>query len=81
VTAQELGVPENWESSFHYYFAYTLYELEAFSQAKREFIVCLQSGLPGPPLQYIYKMLALVSRKLGERDQAQLYEREAKSLD
>jgi tetratricopeptide (TPR) repeat protein len=71
---QALGITEEWDATFHYYFGYTLYELGDFSRARRELILCLQSSSSGPPRSLIYKMLAVVSRKLGETEQGRLYE-------
>jgi|GEM_PF-808523 tetratricopeptide (TPR) repeat protein len=76
--AQRIGVPEDWEAPFRYHFGYALYELGEFGAAKREFILGLQSRAEGPPLALVYKMLAKVSRKLGEHNEAHLYEEEWK---
>jgi len=78
LNAQRIGVPEDWEANFHYYFGYTLYELGEFGAAKRKFILGLQSRAEGPPLVLVYKMLANASRKLGEHKEAHLYEEESK---
>jgi tetratricopeptide (TPR) repeat protein len=78
--AQELGIPEDWESTFHYYFGYTLYELKEFQAAARELVLCLQSGVPGPPSALVYKMLAAIYRKLGDHRQARAYNKMARSL-
>jgi tetratricopeptide (TPR) repeat protein len=78
--ANSLGVSEDWQSVFHYYFGYTLYELRDFQRAKREFILCLQSGPAGPPESIRYAMLATTSRKLGEHTEARSYDEKAKSL-
>ena len=77
--ANALGVEEDWQAAFHYYYGYTLYELKEFRPAKREFILCLQSGPSGPELSLRYSMLAATSRKLGERSEAAVYEEKAKS--
>ncbi len=76
--AQALGVSEEWQPTFHYYFGYTLYELKDFAKARRELILCLQSGA-GPPKAYTYEMLAATSRKLGEREEARAYDKMAKA--
>lgn len=78
--AKALGVSEEWETVFHYYYGYTLYELKEFQRAKREFILCLQSGPSGPEPALRYSMLAAVSRKLGEHSEARSYDEKAKSL-
>jgi tetratricopeptide (TPR) repeat protein len=78
--ANALGVSEEWEAVFHYYYGYTLYELKEFQRAKREFILCLQSGPSGPESTLRYSMLAAVSRKLGEHPEARSYDEKAKSL-
>lgn len=78
--AGALGVGEDWRSVFHYYFGYTLYELKDFQRAKRQFILCVQSGDSGPPGSMRYAMLAAVSRKLGEHSEAGRYDEKAKSL-
>jgi tetratricopeptide (TPR) repeat protein len=78
--ANTLGVSEEWQPVFHYYYGYTLYELEEFQRAKREFILCLQSGPSGPEPTLRYSMLAAVSRKLGEHSEARSYDETAKSL-
>ena len=77
--ANSLGVSEKWQPAFHYYFGYTLYELKEFQRAKREFILCLQSGPSGPEPAVRYAMLAATSRKLGEHSEARGYEERAKS--
>src|SRR5260221_13216329 len=78
--ANALGVSEEWEAVFHYYYGYTLYELKEFQRAKREFILCLQSGPSGPEATLRYSMLAATSRKLGEHSEAASFEERAKSL-
>ena len=78
--ANALGVSEEWQPVFHYYYGYTLYELKEFRQAKREFILCLQSGPSGPEPTLRYSMLAAVSRKLGENSEARSYDEKAKLL-
>jgi len=78
--ADALGVGDDWRPAFHYYFGYTLYELKDFQRAKRQFILCLQSGDSGPPASMRYAMLAETSRKVGEHSEARLYEEKAKSL-
>jgi tetratricopeptide (TPR) repeat protein len=74
----ELGVTDLWAPAYHYYFGYALYELKDFAAAKRELLICLQSGTHGPPESYVFKLLAAVHRKLGEPEQARLYEKSAK---
>jgi tetratricopeptide (TPR) repeat protein len=78
--ADTLGVGDDWRSVFHYYFGYTLYQLQDFQRAKRHFILCLQSGGSGPPESMRYAMLAATSRKLGEHSEARRYDEKAKSL-
>lgn len=78
--ADALGVSEEWQPAFHYYYGFTLYELKEFQPAKRQFILCLQSGPDGPEPTLRYSMLAAVSRKLGERTEARIYDEKAKSL-
>ena len=75
-----LGVSEEWKAVFHYYYGYTLYELKEFQRAKREFILCLQSGQSGPEATLRYSMLAATSRKLGEHSEAASFEERVKSL-
>jgi tetratricopeptide (TPR) repeat protein len=79
VLAETLGVPEDWEATFHYYFGYTVFKLNDYASARRHFIMCLQSGVPGPPQSFVYRMLADTCRKLGERRQATLYDKMARS--
>jgi tetratricopeptide (TPR) repeat protein len=78
--ADALGIGQDWQSAFHYYFGYTLYALRDFQRAKREFILCVQSGPDGPPESMRYAMLAATSRKLGEYSEARAYDKKAKSL-
>jgi tetratricopeptide (TPR) repeat protein len=78
--ANALGVSEEWQAVFHYYYGYTLYELKEFQRAKREFILCLQSGPSGPEPSLRYSMLAAASRKLGEHSEAAAFEQRARSL-
>jgi tetratricopeptide (TPR) repeat protein len=78
--ANALGVSEEWQPVFHYYYGYTLFELKDFQRAKREFILCLQSGPSGPEPTLRYSMLAATSRKLGEYSEARDFEQRAKSL-
>jgi tetratricopeptide (TPR) repeat protein len=78
--AHALGVTEDWQVVFHYYYGYTLYELKDFQLAKREFILCLQSGASGPAPSMRYSMLAAASRKLGEHDEARFYEKKAEEV-
>jgi len=78
--ANAIGVSEEWEAAFHYYYGYTLYELKEFQRAKREFILCLQSGPSRPEPTLRYSMLAATSRKLGEHSEAASFEELAKSL-
>jgi len=68
--AQELGPGDDWASTFHYYFGYTLYELKEFEAAKRQAFMSLQSSANGPPRSYILKLLAATYRKLGDHDRA-----------
>src|SRR6266568_959060 len=79
--ANALGVTEEWQPVFHYYYGYTLYELKEFQRAKREFILCVQSGSSGPGPTLRYAMLAAVSRKLGEHAEAAAFEKQAKALN
>jgi tetratricopeptide (TPR) repeat protein len=76
--ANALGVGEESQPAFHYYYGYTLYELKEFQRAEREF--CLQSSLSGPEPALRYSMLAATSRKLGEHSEARAYEERAKFL-
>ena len=78
--ANALGVSEEWQPVFHYYYGYTSFELREFQRAKREFILCLQFGSPGREPTLRYAMLAAVSRKLGEHSEAAAIERGAKLL-
>lgn len=78
--ANALGVSEEWQPAFHYYYGYALYELKEFQRAKREFILCLQSGPSGPEESMRYAMLAATSRKLGEHSEARSYDEKASSL-
>jgi TolA-binding protein len=75
-----LGVSEEWQPVFHYCYGYTLYELKDFQRAKRQFILCLQSGPSGPEPTLRYATLAAVSRKLGEHAEAAAFEKKAKAL-
>jgi tetratricopeptide (TPR) repeat protein len=77
--AHALGVSEEWKAVYHYYYGYTLYELKEYQRAKREFILCLQSGPIGPEARLRYLMLAATSRKLGEHAEARQYDEKAKS--
>jgi tetratricopeptide (TPR) repeat protein len=76
---QTLGVSDEWAPTYHYEFGYALYELREFQAAKRELLLCLQSGTDGPPQSYVYKLLAATYRKLGEPEQARLYQEAAQS--
>lgn len=76
--ANRLSVPEDWESIFHYYFGYSLYSLKEYRAAKREFLLCLQSGSEIPP-SLKYDMLGAVSEKLGKRREMRLFEEMARS--
>jgi TolA-binding protein len=76
--ADVLGISDEWAATARYYFGYSLYELGDFTAARRQLIVCLQSGTEGPPRSYVYKLLAAVCRKLGEREEARTYEKLAK---
>jgi len=78
--ASALGVTEEWRAAFHYCYGYTLYELKEFQCAKREFILCLQSGPSGPEESLRYAMLAATSRKLGEHFEARSYDKKATAL-
>lgn len=75
-----VAVSEEWQAAFHYYYGYTLYDLREFQLAKREFILCLQSGALGPDEWMRYAMLAATSRKLGEHSEARAYDEKSKSL-
>jgi len=77
--ANALGVSEDWQPVFHYYYGYTLYELKEFQRAKREFILCLQAGPSGPEVGVRYSMLAVTCRRLGEYAEAKAYEERAAS--
>lgn len=77
--AEALGISDEWATTCRYYLGYSLYELADFATAKRQLILCLQSGTDGPPRSYVYKLLAAVCRKLGDREQAGIYEKLAKS--
>jgi tetratricopeptide (TPR) repeat protein len=57
--ANALGVSEEWQPVFHYYYGYTLYELKEFQRANREFILSVQSGPSGPEPTLRYSMLAV----------------------
>jgi len=74
-----LGVNDEWQSTYHYYFGYTLYELKDFAAARRELILCLQSGASGPPQSYVYRLLAATCGKLGDREEARVYDKLARS--
>jgi tetratricopeptide (TPR) repeat protein len=78
--ANAVGVSEEWQPAFHYYYGYTLYDLREFQLAKREFILCLQSGASGPEEWMRCAMLAATSRKLGEHSEARAYDEKATSL-
>jgi tetratricopeptide (TPR) repeat protein len=78
--ANAIGVSEEWQPAFHYYYGYTLYELKEFQRAKREFILCAQSNSSGPNEAMRYAMLAATSRKLGEYSEARSYDEKANSL-
>jgi tetratricopeptide (TPR) repeat protein len=78
--ANALGISEEWQPAFHYYYGYTFYELKEFRRAKREFVLCLQSGPSGPEESLRYKMLAATSRKLGEHSEARSYDEKARSV-
>ena len=68
--AELLGISDEWAATCRYYWGYSLYELGDFAAARRQLILCLQSGTDGPPRSYVYKLLAAVCRKLGEREEA-----------
>jgi tetratricopeptide (TPR) repeat protein len=81
--ADALGVSEEWQPAFHFSYGHTLYELKEFQRAKREFILCLQSGEsvpsdPEPALRYPW--LAATCRRLGEHSEARTYEERARLL-
>jgi tetratricopeptide (TPR) repeat protein len=76
--AEVLGISDEWAATCRYYLGYSLYELGDFTAAKRQLILCLQSGTDGLPRSYVYKLLAAVCRKLGEREEARTYEKLAK---
>lgn len=81
--ADAFGVSEEWQPAFHYDYGHTLYELGEFQRAKREFILCLQSGqsgTSGPEPALRYSWLAATCRKLGEHPEARVYEDRARSL-
>jgi tetratricopeptide (TPR) repeat protein len=78
--ANALGVSEKWQPTFHYYYGYTLYQLKEFQRAKREFILCLQSGPSDQEASMGYAMLAATSHKLGEHSEARSYEEKASLL-
>lgn len=77
--AETIGISDEWVSTFHYYWGYTLYEVGEFAVARRQLLLCLQSGASGPPRSYAYKLLAAICRKAGDRKQARMYEKMAKS--
>lgn len=79
--ANALGVGEDWQPAFHYYYGYTLYDLKEFQRAKREFILCLQSGPSGPEARLRYSMLAATCRRLGDHSDAKAYEERAASFE
>jgi tetratricopeptide (TPR) repeat protein len=76
--AELLGISDEWAATCRYYLGYSLYKLGDFPTARRQLILCLQSGTDGPPRSYVYKLLAAVCRKLGERKEARTYEKLAK---
>jgi tetratricopeptide (TPR) repeat protein len=76
--AEVLGIGDEWAATCRYYWGYSLYELGDFTAARRQLILCLQSGADGPPPSYVYKLLAVVCRKLGEGKEARAYEELAK---
>ena len=81
--ADAFGVRQEWQPSFRYDYGHTLYELKEFQRAKREFILCLQSGQSGPsdPAPALrYSWLAATCRKLGELSEARAYEERARSM-
>jgi tetratricopeptide (TPR) repeat protein len=78
--ADALGVVDDWRSVFHYHFGYTLYDLKDFQRAKRQFILCVQSGDSAVPESMRYTMLAAATRKLGEHSEARRYYEKGKSL-
>lgn len=77
--AEIIGISDEWDSTFHYYWGYALYEEGEFAAARRELLLCLQSGASGPPTSYVYKLLAAICRKVGDGKQARIYEKSAKS--
>lgn len=77
--AEALGISDEWATTCRYYLGYSLYELGDFTAARRQLILCLQSGTDGPPRSYVYKLLAAVCRKLGDREQAGIYDKLEKS--
>jgi tetratricopeptide (TPR) repeat protein len=77
--AASLGISEEWSPTFHFYYAYDLYELREFFAAKREAFLCNQSGTHGPTRSDVYKLLAAIHRKLGEHAQARVYEKSLES--
>ena len=78
--AKVLGINDGWSATYHYYLGYSLYELEDFAAARRELVLCLQSETHGPPQSYVYRLLAAVCRKMGDREEARMYEKLAKSI-
>jgi tetratricopeptide (TPR) repeat protein len=76
--AEVLGISDEWAATFRYDFGYSLYELGDFTASRRQLILCLQSDTDGLPRSYVYKLLAAVCRKLGEREEARTYEKLAK---
>ena len=77
--AEVIGVSDQWGPTFHYHWGYALYKQGEFAAARRELFLCLQSGTDGYPRSSAYKLLAAVCRKLGDRGQARIYEKSAKS--
>lgn len=43
--ANALGISEEWQAVFRYYYGYSLYELKEFQRAKREFILACSQAL------------------------------------
>jgi len=75
-SAQEMGMPKEWESRSRYYLGIAYAKLDLFHKAKQEFEFC-ESKLAGYdlPLRDLYKWLAFVSKRLGETDKVREYTR------
>lgn len=75
--AEIIGISDEWSLPFHYYWGYTLYKEKEFAAARRQFLLCLQTGDSGPPASYVYKILAAVCSKEGDHKQARVYRKSA----